>query len=110
MVPPLIVTTRRIRRFAPLQLGKVLAILYGIMGLIFSAFFLAMSLFGSLLPAQQQRAGMLAFGVGFALFMPVMYAVMGFVTGVIGAGAYNLVARWVGGIEVDVETDDGSIR
>lgn len=97
-----IVTTRRIRRIAPLQLGKMLAILYGIMGLIFIPFFLAMSFLSANLP-QQQRTGMMAFGVGFALFMPIMYAVMGFITGVIGAGAYNLVAKWIGGIEVDVE-------
>jgi len=46
---------------------------------------------------------MMAFGIGFALAMPVLYAVMGFIFGVIGAGLYNLVAGWIGGIEVDVE-------
>ena len=45
----------------------------------------------------------MAFGVGFAVVAPLMYAVMGFVSGVIGALLYNLVAKWVGGIEVEVE-------
>ncbi len=35
--------------------------------------------------------------------MPVIYAVMGFVFGIIGSALYNLVAGWIGGIEVDVE-------
>jgi hypothetical protein len=29
--------------------------------------------------------------------------VLGFVFGVIGSALYNLVARWIGGFEVDVE-------
>ena len=93
---------RRIRRFAPLQMGKMLGILYGFMGLIFLPFFALMTIASSQLPANQ-RTGMMAFGIGFALAMPVLYAVMGFITGVIGAGLYNLVAGWIGGIEVDVE-------
>jgi len=100
--PPPIVTKRRIKRFAPLQLGKMLAVLYGIMGLLFVPFFLIMSAFASQMPAEQ-RIGIMAFGMGFALLMPVMYAAMGFVLGALGALIYNLVARWIGGIEVEVE-------
>jgi len=37
------------------------------------------------------------------LFMPVIYGAMGFIFGVIGAAISNLVARWISGIEVDVE-------
>ena len=46
---------------------------------------------------------MLGLGVGFAIFAPIMYGVMGFLVGVIGAFLYNVVAKWVGGIEVEVE-------
>ena len=99
---PALSTTRRIKRFAPLQLGKMLAILYGIMGLIFIPFFLIMSAVASQLPAQQ-RVGIMALGVGFALFVPLIYAAMGFVFGALGALIYNVVAKWIGGIEVEVE-------
>jgi hypothetical protein len=40
---------------------------------------------------------------GMAILMPVIYGVMGFIGGVIGAAVYNLVARWIGGIELEVE-------
>ena len=40
---------------------------------------------------------------GFGIFMPVFYGVFGFIFGVISAAIYNLIARWIGGIEVDVE-------
>lgn len=100
--PPTIVTKRRIKRIAPLQLGKMLAVLYGIMGLLVIPLFLIMSAVGSQMP-QEQRVGMLAFGVGFALAMPLIYAAMGFVFGALGALIYNAVATWIGGIEVEVE-------
>jgi hypothetical protein len=35
--------------------------------------------------------------------MPFFYAAMGFVAGVVSAWVYNLIAGWIGGIEVDVE-------
>jgi hypothetical protein len=100
--PPPLTTTRRVKRIAPLQLGKMLAVLYGIMGLLFVPVFLVMSAVASQMPAQQ-RVGLMAFGGVFALLMPVIYAAMGFLFGALGAWIYNLVAKWIGGIEVEVE-------
>lgn len=102
MIPPVLTNKRRIKRIAPLQLGKMLAILYGIMGLLFVPFFLIMSAMATHLPPSQ-RGGMMAFGAGFAIAAPLFYAAMGFVFGVLGALIYNVVAKWVGGIEVEVE-------
>lgn len=80
----------------------MLGVLYGIMGLLVMPIFIIMALAGPSLPGQQ-RAGMFAFGFGFALIMPVFYAVLGFVFGALGAVIYNLVAKWIGGIEFEVE-------
>jgi hypothetical protein len=102
MNPPTIPTVRRIKRIAPLQLGKMLAILYGIIGLLVIPVFLVMASVGSQLP-EGQRGAFMAMGAGAAIFAPIIYAVMGFIIGVIGAFIYNLVAKWVGGIEVEVE-------
>jgi hypothetical protein len=102
--PPLVSTTkRRIKRIGPLQLGKMLALLYGIMGLIFVPIVLAVSALSAALPNQSHRPAFVL-GTGFfVLLMPILYAAMGFVFGLIGALIYNLVARFVGGIEVEVE-------
>ncbi len=100
--PPPLSTTRRVKRIAPLQLGKMLALLYGIMGLIFCPIFLIMSLVASHSPSPQ-RVGMMAFGTGFALMLPFLYAAMGFIGGVVSAFIYNIIAKWIGGIEVEVE-------
>jgi hypothetical protein len=97
--PPIV---RRVKRISPLQAGKMLGILYGAMGLLFVPFIVLMI---TLAPRGQngQTALPAIFGGAFALFAPVIYGVMGFVLGVIGAAIYNLAARFVGGIEVEVE-------
>lgn len=102
---------RRIKRIAPLQAGKMLGVLYGCMGLIFLPFFLLAGMLGAFAQQAQQTQGAggapaalivgMMFGMG--IFMPIIYGAMGFVLGVVGAAVYNLVARWIGGIEVEVE-------
>src|SRR4051812_3286370 len=104
--------TRRIKRIAPLQAGKMLGVLYGCLGLIFLPFFALAALVG----AFAQHAGHSSDGapaailgglmLGFGLFMPVIYGAMGFIVGVIGAAIYNLISGWIGGIEVEIEQVD----
>ena len=93
---------RRIKRISPLQLGKMLALLYGILGLIAIPFLLFMATMSAQLPPDQ-RGPLMAMGAGAALFAPILYAMVGFISGVIGAIIYNFVAKWAGGIEVEVE-------
>jgi len=42
-------------------------------------------------------------GTGFALALPMLYGVAWFIFTVIGCAIYNLVAGWVGGVEVELE-------
>lgn len=75
----------------------MIGILYGLLGLIFVPFFLLMAVIGS-------RSGPAATlgGAFFAILFPVMYAVGGFIGGIIAAAIYNLVAKWTGGLEFEV--------
>jgi hypothetical protein len=86
---------QRIKRFSIGQSAKVLGVLYLLFGLLFVPFFLLMGAFGP--------EGAAGFGTVFALGMPLMYAVFGLIGGAIGAALYNLVAGWVGGIEIEME-------
>src|SRR5258708_33745148 len=98
---------KRLKRIAPVQLGKMLAVIYGLGSLIFLPFFLLFAGIVSMFPKAQGGPqiipAMLGAGIGFMLFLPVMYALMGFISGAIGAFIYNLVAKWIGGIELEVE-------
>jgi hypothetical protein len=99
---------RRIKRIAPLQAGKMFGVLYGAMGLIFLPFFALAGLLGAFAQHGQTNGNAPAAAIGGALlgvglFMPVIYGVMGFVLGIVSSVVYNLIARWIGGIEVEVE-------
>ncbi len=87
----------RIRRFDPLQTGKVLGVLYALMGLVFLPVFW---LIGNVMPAGS--GGSMFTGLG--IMMPIVYGLMGLIFGAIGAVIYNLVAGWTGGLELDLET------
>ena len=84
---------QRVRRFGVGQTAKVCGILYALIGLIAAPIFLVAAL---LAPSE---AGL---GVGFAVLLPLFYGLLGFVFTAIGCFVYNLVAGWVGGIEIEI--------
>jgi hypothetical protein len=88
------VATHRIRRIDPVSVGKISAVLYGLLGLLFVPFLLLMSMFA---PDSS------SVGLGLALAMPIGYAVFGAISSMIAAALYNLVAGWVGGLEFEVQ-------
>lgn len=88
--------TQRIRRFDPIQVAKVMGVLYGLIGLLFAPIFIIISMVAP-------EGGGLGAGIGIAIILPIVYAVLGAIGTVIAAALYNVVAGWVGGIEVEVE-------
>jgi hypothetical protein len=46
-------------------------------------------------------------GIGFAVLLPVLYGLAGFIFTAIGCLLYNLVAGMVGGIEVEIDGTAG---
>jgi hypothetical protein len=91
---------RRIKRFEPIQLGKMLGFVYGVMSLIIVPFFLLYALFSD----GSRNVPGAGFGLVFILFIPFIYALIGFIGGIIAAFVYNFCAGIIGGIDVDVET------
>jgi hypothetical protein len=87
-----------------MSVAKIMGLVYGCMGLIFVPFFLIFALVGTFAQKDASAApfaGLL--GIVLAVLLPVMYGVMGFVTGAIGAALYNLIARKFGGFEMEFE-------
>jgi hypothetical protein len=81
---------KRISRLSVLQTGKFLGLFYG----LFAAIALPFMLVG-LATSSGQGAS--------ALLMLLMYPIIGFIGGILLAVFYNLVATWIGGIEVTLE-------
>jgi len=91
-----------LKRISPASAFKVGLVAYGIVGLILGVF---CSLIAAVAPAFGHHAhGMFLSRVGvFAIIVcPIVYGIIGGIAATIGAGIYNLVAGWVGGLEVDI--------
>jgi hypothetical protein len=85
-----------------LSIAKIMALVEGCMGLIFAPFFLLIGLLGSI-AGQHQAPFAGIFGIFFALLMPILYAILGFITGAIGGLLYTFFAKLVGGFELELE-------
>jgi hypothetical protein len=97
---------RKIKKFEPLSVMRIAAIVYAAIGFLEGAMF---SFIFSMVPFTSPNGQHIprAFGVlfgGFSIiFFPIIFAVIGAIGGGLGAVMYNVSARYVGGIEVEVE-------
>jgi hypothetical protein len=97
---------RKIKRFEPMSVMRIAAITYAAVGLLEGAMF---SLIFSIIPFSAQneqhfpRFFAFFFGAFSIIIFPILFAVIGAIGGGLGAVIYNISARFVGGIEVEVE-------
>ncbi len=91
-----------IKSVGVLSVAKTMGALYAALGLLFLPFFLLIGLPGSMIPNQGGQ-NPFAGGMFFGLRAPVFYGVLGFIFGALGAFLYNLIAKWLGGIEVQLQ-------
>ncbi len=93
-----------LRKVGVLSCAKLSGALYAAMGLIIGAVLSLFGILGSALGGEFSPEGLgfgLVFGIGAIIFLPLMYGVLGFIVGAIMAFLYNVVAGYIGGIEVE---------
>lgn len=88
---------RSISRIEPGQFALIMGATYVLFGIIAAVL---LFVFTSMIPASAGLGGMTR-GIG-VIFVPIIYGILGYVCGFIGAVIYNLVAGTVGGIKVTV--------
>ncbi len=94
--------TRYIKKIGVLSLGKIVGVLYAIMGLILGAFMTLASLtIGSM--AFHPGMGGMFFGAGAIIILPIFYGILGLITGIITALVFNAATGIIGGLEIEVE-------
>lgn len=101
-----------IRRVGVWSVARLYGAILGVIGLLAGVIFALVAVLGGVAGAMggsDARAGLAAgglsavFGIGAVIILPVCYAVMGVISGAIGAALYNLFAGMFGGIELEVE-------
>jgi hypothetical protein len=102
----------RIRKLGVLSVAKMYAAIMLVISLLISIPYglivIIYSLFGAgMLQGNTALAvggGGVVLGIAIMIGIPIMYSLMGFVGGAIGAFLYNIFSSFVGGIEVEVES------
>jgi len=92
-------TKRRVKKIGVLQTSLISAIIFFFLSLIMVVpIMLIMGIAGGF----SDNMGF-AFGGLLFIFMPIMYAIMGFLMTALWCWIYNVVAKMIGGIEIEVE-------
>ncbi len=90
-----------IKRIEPVSAAKISAVLYALMGFLIALLFAAIgSMAGGLAQTAFPFAGA---GVAAIIIIPIVYGCIGFIATLIMAALYNLVAGWVGGVQIQAE-------
>jgi hypothetical protein len=98
-----------VKRVGPGSAFKIGLVTYAILGLVLGIFMAFISMvaggLGSMSQSAAPGAGKLfgfGMGLGAIIIFPILYGLIGGIFAAIGAVIYNLVAGWVGGLEVDI--------
>jgi len=88
---------KQLIRISILQSSKIMTALYVLMGFIYTLIGVPMIIFGG---EQIKIMGIIY------LLMPIIMGVVGFIFFVIFAAIYNLLAKWLGGFEIEIKNID----
>jgi len=84
---------KQLTRISILQSSKIITALYVLFGFIYTLIGIPLIIFGG--------DGMMIMGI-FYVAMPIVMGIFGFIFFALFAAVYNLLAKWLGGIEVVV--------
>jgi hypothetical protein len=105
----------RIKRFDVLSIATTMGVLYAALGLVVGLFLSLFLLVGTTAAAAggDKTAGIEALfsgGIGIAgslIGLPLFYGTLGFIAGAVMALLYNLVAKFSGGIGMNLTAEQG---
>lgn len=102
----------RIKKFGILSVAKIYALMMFVIALLISIpyglFIIVFSLMGASVGSGNEAlalgGGGVVVGIVVMFAVPIFYAIIGFIGGIIGALVYNIFAGIVGGVEIEVES------
>jgi ABC-type antimicrobial peptide transport system permease subunit len=102
-----------IKRIGVLSMAKIYGLTMAILGLIIGIFVgFIMFFIGTFVGTENHFSRFLGPGLGIVgfIFMPILYGILGLIFGGFAALIYNLLASWVGGIEVELEEKEDILK
>ncbi len=91
----------KIKRVNMLSLAKILGVIYSCFGLLVGLFMSLAAILNIQLPNASQNPN--PFGAAAIVVLPIIYGIIGFLSGYFSGFFFNLATKWVGGLEIEKE-------
>jgi hypothetical protein len=92
----------KLKSVGVLSVAKIMGAMYALLGLILMPFFLIAGMISSMAGGHDNPFGAIG-GLALGIMAPIVYGGIGFVGGALSSLLYNLMAKWLGGIEVQIQ-------
>ena len=97
----------KIEKIGVSSAAKIYGLTLGILGFVIGIFYaLFLTAFTGLFGDEISSFGAGGLGIVMVIVFPIMYGIMGFIFGALGAVVYNFVASKIGGLEISLSKDD----
>ncbi|REG85352.1 hypothetical protein [Algoriphagus antarcticus] len=97
----------KIEKIGVSSAAKIYGLTLGVLGFVIGIFYaLFMSAFSGLLGDTFPISNAGGLGLIMVIVFPIMYGFLGFIMGALGAVVYNFVASKIGGLEIQLSTED----
>jgi len=93
-----------LKRVGVLSAGKIFGAMYLVLGLFVGGIVSLVALAGASLGGGREALPGILGGVAAIILLPIFYGVLGFFVGIIGSALYNVLAKLLGGIELEFES------
>ena len=95
----------KIEKIGVSSAAKIYGLTLGALGFVIGIFYaIFLSAFSGILGSSSMNLG--AIGLIMPIVFPIMYGIIGFVVGALGAVIYNFVASKIGGLEIQLSKED----
>ena len=91
---------QRIRKIGIISLAKIMAVIYGLFGVLMGLFVVISKILG--IEATGEGAQLQAAGYAAIIIFPLLYALIGAVSGLVSGYFFNLAVNWVGPLELKI--------
>ncbi|MGA9643655.1 MAG: hypothetical protein WBQ72_19815 [Terriglobales bacterium] len=89
--------------------AKIAGVLYAFLGLLLIPMVLIAIMMSAGSPQPYSTGGAVAL-VLLAVFAPIVYGLLGFLLGALSAWLYNIAAKYVGGIRLELRNENSIVR
>ena len=90
----------KLMRISMISLARILAVVYALFGIVMGFFVAVSKILG--IQAEGDAAQLQAFGYGAIVILPLIYGIMGGVSGLVSGFFFNTAIKWVGPLELDL--------